>query len=269
MHRFWFQTFFHPKPADGGGDPPAGEEHEEPHRSGFDMDRASRKLVTEFRGNVRQMAKHFIAEGRRYRERIRQQDVELQKRPALEEGGLVLGKDDATRWQKLKAVPAELVDKVMDRLKRADDADLAEAQRARDEVVTSAAGKLGVKRAALLAKEMRDRGMEMTEKEVTVRDHKGQEKKEKVPHVRKIGAKDTDPTIPADQWINEQLADYKELLVSEPQASQQTKDSASSSSGDYPAQSGVRGRAPTSDPAAAQTSRYKSPGELAAAHKGA
>lgn len=269
MRRLWFQTFFHPDPAPSGapGTPPPADDPE-PHRSGFDMDRAARKMVTEFRGNVRQMAKHFIAEGRRYRERIRQLTTDLNERPAMEEGGAVLSKEENQRWQKLKGLAADVVDKVGDRLKRADEADAADAQRARDTAVAGAAPKLGVKRPQLLAKEMRDRGMEITEKEVTVRDARGQEKKEKVPHARKIGAKDTDPTTPLDKWIDEQLGEYKELLMSEPQQQPKSESDTSPRDSGYPSQSGIRGRAPNNDPAATYGSRYKSPGELAA-NKGA
>lgn len=268
MHRMWFQTFLHATPPAGGGgagDPPPPPE---PHRSGFDMDRAARNAVTEFRGNVRAMAKHFIAEGRRYRDRIRVLDESLRKRPEIEEGGALLTKDENTRWQKLKGLAADVVDKVADRLKKADELETADAQRQRAERIKQAGAALDIKRPGLLADQMAQRGHEVVEKEETVVDAAGKREAKKVYHVQKVGAAATEPTTPLQEWVNKELADYKELLMTEP--TDATEPPPREPTGDYPAQRGVRGRAPKNDLVTQHGSRYMSPSELRQqANKGA
>lgn len=256
----WWIRFLSPDaPAGGGGTAAAAADPETP--KGFDADRAAKSMLREHRGNSIKLIAHLIREGRRYRERIRVQDGELQKRPTVEEGGVVLPKAEAERWTKLKALNLE-PEKVQERLALADTLEAQDVKGKRRQRVEQASTALGYVRPGLLYDQLEQRSHHVIESEVDV-EKDGKREKEKRYGVRKLDAKDTDPVTPLTQFVDEQLADYKELLTTAPSETRSADDQSQGGGRHFPAQGGTRGRAPKSDQVAQHNAQFMSPRELA------
>ena len=232
---------------------------------GFDINRVVASMIGREKGNAKAVIRHLVKEGRRYRLRIKQLEDDIAGRPAkLEDGQVVLTKDDAKKWNALKDITLT-PEQVKESLKKKDELEAQDRARVQAGLVESSADELGVKRPKLLAEQVATKGMEAAERDVeVVKD--GKRVKEKQIQVRKAGDEKA-PWRSMKEFVDEDLKDMHPALFAEPESTEDGEGSDEKPSQRetviYPAQRGARGRAPVKGDVVVKTlgDRYQSPSE--------